>query len=229
MTPTGNQLCDGVQRRFSDYLDGTISGREMQTIGDHLESCASCSQEFASWRGMQSMLTAVGSAKAPVDLGLKLRLAISHESALRQGRSLHQLGMRWDNFLRPALVQVSAGLAGAVALIGGIIMLVGLAAPQAVQANDEPLGAVTAAHYLYCEAGQQPVVTEQDMTIVIEADINSAGRVYDYTIVSGPTDEATQAQLRDQLLVQVYEPARVFGEPVRGRVLITFAGVSVRG
>ena len=140
------------------------------------------------------------------------------------------LSLRWDNLLRPALLQVSAGLAGTVALVGSIAMLLGVvAAPQAVLANDEPLGAMSSPHFLYSASHLQPVLTAQDATIVVQADVNSAGQVYDYTIVSGPADSATQAQVRDQLLLEVYEPARIFGEPVRGQVLITFSGVSVRG
>jgi len=30
-------------------------------------------------------------------------------------------------------------------------------------------------------------------------------------------------------MLQVYEPARMFGEPVRGQVLVTFSGVQVKG
>ena len=42
-------------------------------------------------------------------------------------------------------------------------------------------------------------------------------------------DDATVRQVRTQLLLQVYEPARAFDEPIKGQVLITFSGVSVKG
>jgi anti-sigma factor RsiW len=215
---------------FSEYLDGAVSGREMQAMSGHLETCGDCEAEFTAWRGVQQVLGTAGAVKAPDDLGMRLRLAISHENAKRQGRWWNNLQMRWENMLRPALVQASAGLAGAVVLIGGIGLLIGVVAvPQPVLANDEPLGAMTAPHYLYSAVPEGPVTTSEDTTIVIEAKINSAGRVYDYAIVSGPQDAATEEQVRDQLLLQVYEPARVFGQPVKGQVLITFSGVSVRG
>lgn len=223
-------VCAAVRESFSGYLDGAISGREMQLVAGHLEVCGSCDAEFAAWRGMQQVLTSVGPVKIPAELGLKLRLAISHESARRQGHWWDGLSVRWDNLLRPALVQFSAGLAGALVLIGSIAMMLGMvAAPQAVLANDEPLGALSSPHYLYSTTHLAPVATSEDTTIVIQADINAAGEVYDYKIISGPTDATTDAQVRDQLLLQVYEPARVFGEPVHGQVLITFSGVSVRG
>jgi anti-sigma factor RsiW len=223
-------VCAAVRESFSGYLDGAISGREMQLVAGHLDACADCHAEFTAWRGMQQVLASVGPVKVPAELGLKLRIAISHESARRQGHWWDGLSVRWDNMLRPALVQFSAGLAGALVLIGGIAMMLGMvAAPQAVLANDEPLGALSSPHYLYSTTHLAPVVTSEDTTIVIQADINAAGEVYNYKIISGPTDSQTDAQVRDQLLLQVYEPARVFGEPVHGQVLITFEGVSVRG
>ena len=222
--------CHQVREMFSEYLDGAVSGREMQALSSHLEACGECEAEFAAWRKVQQALGTVGPVKAPTDLGLRLRLAISHESARRKGHWWDAVASRWDNMLRPALVQASAGLAGAVVLIGGIAMLIGVVAvPQPVMANDEPLGALTSPHYLYSAAHLEPVMTSEDMTIVIEANVNSLGQVYDYTILSGPKDAGTDAQVRDQLMVQVYEPARVFGEAVKGQVLITFSGVSVRG
>lgn len=225
-----NRSCDQIQTGFSDYLDGVMSGRAMQATAAHLKSCAPCTAEFAEWRAMQHVLSGTGAAKAPADLGLKLRLAISHESARRTGHWWDSLSVRWDNILRPALLHTGAGLAGAVALIGTIIVLVGVvAAPQSVLAHDEPLGAVTSPHYLYSSAPSLPVITPEDTTIVIQADLNAQGTVYDYTILSGPQDANVESQVRAQIMLQHYEPARVFGEPVRGRVLITFAGASVRG
>lgn len=220
--------CLQVRKSFSSYLDGAITGREMQDIAAHLDLCAECRDEFDAWRGLQRVLETVGPVKAPEDLRLKLRLAISRENARRTSSWADSFTVRWENHLRPMLVQVSAGFASALVLVGSLVLLIGVvAAPQAVLANDEPLGALTAPHFLYSAARLQPLATHSDSTIVVEADINDAGRIFNYTILSGPVDASTATQLRDHLLLQVYEPARVFGQPVRGQVLLTFSGVSV--
>jgi outer membrane biosynthesis protein TonB len=73
------------------------------------------------------------------------------------------------------------------------------------------------------------IVTGHDGIIVVEASVNSEGKVYDYRIVSGPESQAVQDQVVDQLLTSVFQPASVFGAPVRGRVVLTFSGISVRG
>jgi hypothetical protein len=227
MTP---QICKKCQSSFSAYLDGAVNGQQMQQIAKHLEACADCAREFAALRTMQQSLVALGPAKAPADLGLRLRLAISHEQARKRSSWLDTVSLKWDNAVRPLLVQVSAGFAGAVIFIGGIGLLLGMVAvPEPVMANDEPLGAMTAPHYLYSTVSPSAIVTDHDSVIVVEAYVNEQGRVYDYNIVSGPEDPAVHSQVVDQLLMSVYEPASVFGAPVRSRVILTFSGISVHG
>ena len=222
--------CNKIRAGFSDYLDGAVSGQRMQEIASHLETCDGCGRDFADLRGMQQSLALLGPAKAPADLGMKLRLAISHEQAARNSSWTDNLSLKWENAVRPMLLQVSAGFAGSVALVGGIMLLLGMvAAPEPVMANDEPLGAMTSPHYLYSATSPQAIVTGQDSAIVVEAYVNAEGRVYDYNIVSGPEDAAVQTQIVNQLLLSVFEPARVFGAPVRSRVVLTFSGISVRG
>ena len=222
--------CSVIQASFSFYLDGAVSGHEMQAIASHLEICYECSREFTELRAMQQSLSGLGSLKAPQDLGMKLRLAISHERARSRSNWLDGLSLQWNNAVRPMLMQVSAGFAGTVVLVGSIMLLLGMvAAPEPVMANDEPLGALTAPHYRYSADVPRPIVTGRDATIVVEADVNSDGRVYDFRIVSGPDDPAVRVQVTGQLLQGVFEPARVFGAPIRGRVVMTFAGISVQG
>jgi hypothetical protein len=132
--------------------------------------------------------------------------------------------------VRPFAVQFTAGLAGTIALGGSIMLLLGMvAAPQPVLANDEPLGALTAPHLLYSMVSPGDIVTAHDTTIVVEAAVDAAGRVYDFKIVSSPQDEAVRTQVADQLLGMVFQPASAFGVPIRGRVVITFDGISVHG
>jgi len=105
------------------------------------------------------------------------------------------------------------------------------AQPETVQATaDEPLGNLTAPRFLYLSSvvgdSQIGVVSGP---VVIEAYVNGAGQVYDYRIISGPTDEATRAQVENLLLWSRFEPARRFGQPIPGLAVLSFSGVSVRG
>jgi len=228
-------MCATVQSRLSDYLDGAVSGQEMQEIARHIqgspsaEGCAHCAHELAAWRTTQNALAVIGPAKPPADLALRLRVAISQQNARRNSRLIDRLSLAWENTVRPLFVQVSAGVAGSVVLVGGIMLLLGVvAAPQPVLANDEPLGAVTAPHYRYSAVLPQAIVTPQNTTIVVEACIDKFGRVYDFNIVAGPQDDRVRTQIASQLLSSVFEPASAFGVPIRGRAIITFSGISVR-
>jgi hypothetical protein len=228
--------CAKFQARFSDYLDGAIGGHEMLEISRHIEGfegragCGGCSRELAAWRQTQDAVSTLRPLKAPTDLALKLRVAVSHEHARRNSRLLDRLSLAWDNAVRPLLVQVSAGVAGSVALVGGIVLLLGaVAAPEAVLANDEPLGALTVPHYLYSTVSPEAVITPHDTAVVVEALVDATGRVYDYTIVAGPDDQAVRNQVASQLLDYVFRPASAFGVPIRGRAVVTFAGISVHG
>jgi len=64
---------------------------------------------------------------------------------------------------------------------------------------------------------------------VVEAYVNGEGVMYDYRIVSGPNDAATRAQIEKLLLTSRFDPARFFGQPVRGLAVLSFSGVSVKG
>lgn len=234
--------CTEIQACFSAYLDGAVSGHEMLDISRHIEGfeddangssvvgCSACARELAAWRITQNALSKLGPAKAPADLALKLRIAISHEHARRNSRLIDRLSLIWDNAVRPFVVQLSAGLAGTLVLVGSAVLLIGMAAaPQEVLANDEPLGAVTAPHYLYSTVSPGAIVTAHDSAIVVEASVNTSGLVYDFTIVSGQEDQAVRTQVANQLLGSVFQPASAFGVPIRSRVIVTFAGISVRG
>jgi len=224
--------CNTVQARFAEYLDGRLSGREMQHIATHLEDCAECAQEWVSLRQVQSLLAGLGPVAEPEDLLLRIRVAISQERARKRQSPFHAWNLAWKNTVGPFLLQASAGFASAVLLLGTVTVLVTMfAQPEHAQASrDEPLGSATPARLLYQSRG----VGENEIgaisgPVVVEAYINGQGEVYDYRIVSGPTDDVTRSQVENLLLFSVFEPARFFGQPVRGLAVLSFSGVSVRG
>jgi len=224
--------CNEVQTKLTEYMDGRLSGREMQLIAAHLEKCRGCAGERTSIEQMQSSLSALGPVPAPEDMLLRIRVAISQERARsRQGR-FHAFNLAWRNTVGPFLLQAAAGFASAVLLMGTVIVLVSMfAQPESAQATaDEPLGMATAPRFLYLSSvvgGNQ--IDAISGPVVIEAYVNGQGQVYDYRIVSGPTDEVTRAQVENLLLWSRFEPARRFGQPVPGLAVLSFSGVSVRG
>lgn len=240
--------CKSTRDRFSAYLDGALTGVSMQQVAAHLESCSECRNEFAGWRAMQEALSDLGPAKAPPELALKLRVAISQEQSRTPRQALARWQVRWQNTMAPFLLRASAGLASAVLLLGTAAVLVGaFATPEPVEARDAPPNAATSPRFLYSmpassTPGAYPVVSAQEVSasvrpgtienaspLVVEAFVNRSGRVYDYRIISGPDTPASRAQIENLLLFSVFEPAQVFGEPVRGVAVLYFSGISVQG
>ena len=228
--------CSSVRARFAEYLDSRLTGREMQRMTKHLESCARCANDFEAEQRMLRVLASLGpvsgEAKEPEDMLLRIRVAISQERAQRHRSRLDRWEMVWRNSVGPFLLQLSAGFASAVLLLGSIGLVVGMFAhPEHASAQDEPLGSATAPKFLY-NSGATPDVDQIGTVngpVVVEAYVNGSGRVYDYRIVSGPTDQQTRAEVENLLLFSVFEPARFFGQPVRGLAVMSFSGVSVRG
>ena len=224
--------CNEVQARFTEYMDSQLTGREMQRVAAHLEDCRECAREWASLREAQASLAALGRVPEPEDLLLRIRVAVSQERARSRRSPFQGWNLAWRNTVGPFLLQASAGFVSATLLLGTLIVLVTMfAQPETAQAYpDEPLGNATAPRLVYLPSavGKNEIGAESG-PVVVEAYINGSGQVYDYRIISGPSDEATRSQVENLLLFTVYEPARFFGQPVRGLAVLSFSGVSVRG
>lgn len=223
--------CSSVRGQFSSYLDGAVTGVAMHSIAAHLESCAECAADFAAWRTTQQLLTGLGPAKLPADLALRLRVAVSQERARTARQSLARLQVRWQNTFAPLLLQVSAGVASAVLLIGTVALLVGtFAVPEPLQASDAPLAMASSPRFLYSTfQSTGSAMARRGQPLIIEAYVNGGGRVYDFRVLSGPDDARTREQIENMLLFSVFEPARAFGQPVNGLAVLSFSGVSVHG
>jgi len=224
--------CSQVQSCLTEYLDGRLTGREMQEIDCHLRDCRACAGEWRSLRELQTALAGLGPVEEPADLALRIRVAVSQERG-RSRRSIFTVwDLAWKNTVGPFVLQAGAGLLSAVLLLGTIVFLITLfAQPETAAATpDEPLGDATAPHLLYyANAEGKNQADDINGPVVVEAYINDSGEVYDYRIVSGPTDATTRSQVENLLLLGRFAPARLFGQPVRGLAVLQFSDVSVRG
>lgn len=223
-------LCTNVEAQFSDYLDGAVSGVAMQRIASHLRDCQACTDDFEAMRSMQAVLSSLPPVKAPSDLALQLRVAVSNERARTPRNLWSTLQVSWKNSIAPLLLQASAGFASTVLLLGSVALLIGMfATPEPLAARDVPLGMASNPRFLYNSVEPAAVpIGGRDNPVIVEAYINGVGQVYDYRIVSGPNDANTRSALDNLLLFSRFEPARFFGEPVRGMAVLSFTGVSVR-
>src|ERR1700730_2252723 len=92
--------CVQVTPLLSGYLDGAVTGKEMRALYQHLGNCDLCRRKFAGLRHTQLLLAKFARPKAPGDLSLKLRLAISREAARPRHPYLEHLGVHIENTLQ---------------------------------------------------------------------------------------------------------------------------------
>jgi len=215
--------CPAIRSQFSEYLDGAVSGAEMHSIAAHLQSCDPCAAEFAESRHLQSLLSGIGPAKAPADLGLRLRVAISQERARTTRRRLDRWQVYWDNSLAPVLARGAAGLASAAILLGALALMVGtVAAPPTVAANETAAESTSTPRFLYT-VGSTDSSSAFRRPVVVEAEVSKSGRVYAYRILSGPQSRAVREQLDNFLLMSHFTPALFYGIPVPSRAVLSFS------
>jgi anti-sigma factor RsiW len=220
--------CETTRAEFSAYLDGAVSGLAMAGIARHLEACEPCAAEFAELRAVQRVVSELGTAQPPANFQQKLRVAIETERERGAHLSLTgKFGLAWTKWLSSATYRFAGAVAAALVLAAGLGWM--FAAPISVQANDDSLSHLVAPRYLYSEVPPQPIVLGREVPILVDAQVDTQGRVYDYAIVVGPQDADVRLRVEENLLASVFKPATVFGVPVRGHVVLTYTGVSVRG
>ena len=178
-------------------------------------------------------LRALAPVEVPADLSLRIRLALSHERVRAErrlgGRLLHWLQAFREHALKPIALQLGVAATALVAVCAGAVVLGAVTPQQAVRANDIPLAGFSAPRYLYSIAGEQRVGSIDGEPLIVQAMVDRSGRVYDYRVLSGTLDQAAESALRQRLVTGVFQPAKVFDEPTRGTVVLTFADVVVRG
>lgn len=223
-------LCRTIRAQFSDYLDGNMTGVAMQSVARHLNRCRPCSAEFEQWRGVQQSLATLSPMRPPSDLELRLRVALSQAHSKTPSNLLASWKVRWENSVAPFLLHASAGLASSLVLVGTMTFLIGAFAAQPAAARDEPLGMASGPRFLYSTVeANAGTVSGKGAPVTVEVYVDQQGRVYDYDILSGPSDAGTRAELETLLLSSKFEPAHWFGQAVRGVEVMSFAGVSVQG
>src|ERR1700675_3122374 len=102
--------CAEIKKLFSPYLDGRVSGSEMRALTRHVAQCTGCEREYVAMQRTQQLLASLGPKKAPADLALKLRLAISREAAHTRRPRFEGALVRWENALNAFMVPATAGL-----------------------------------------------------------------------------------------------------------------------
>jgi len=219
--------CVQAKSLLSPYLDGAMSGKQMHALTEHLDACACCRQQYLLLCQTQQLLMKVGRRKAPDDLALKLRVAISREVAQSRRPYFDGLRIRLGNALNAFMVPATAGLASAVVTFG---LLMGFfALPLQANNPDIPLMFYTAPQLQQSAFGMTPDAIKGE-SLIIEAYVDSNGRVQDYRVLSNPTETTDlPPQVKNMLIFTTFRPATTMGRPTAGTAVLSFSKISVKG
>jgi hypothetical protein len=201
----------------------------MHALKRHLDQCAACSREYAATERTQQLLASLPPKKAPADLALKLRVAISRETAQARRRRFEGLLVRLENALNAFMVPATAGLVSAILFFGLLLGFFALPAELQASSGDVPLMLYTGPQ-LETSAFGTSLGNMGDDAVVIEAYVDANGRVQDYRILSQPDDaKAVLPQLKNLLIFTTFRPALSMGRPTTGTAVLSFSKISVKG
>ena len=221
--------CGEAKKLFSPYLDGRVSGTEMRVLRRHMEQCPRCSRDFASLEDTQQLLMRIGPKKAPADLALKLRVAISREAALARHRRYEGFLVRLENAVSAVMVPATAGLVSAVVTFGLLLGFFALPSQLQASSGDVPLMWYTSPQLEQSSFGTS-LGNFGDDSVLIEAYVDANGRVQDYRILSQPEDDLSLLpKVKNMLIFTTFRPAMSMGIPTAGRAVISFSKISVKG
>jgi Putative zinc-finger len=221
--------CAETKQLFSPYLDGRVSGSEMHALTRHMKQCSDCTREYAATQRTQQLLAGLGAKKAPPDLALKLRLAISREAAQKRRPRYEGMLVRLQNAMNAFMVPATAGLVSAVLFFGLLLGFFALPAELSASRGDVPLMLYTAPELEQSAFGTS-LGNVGDDALVIEAYVDANGRVDDYRILSQPDDaKDVLPQLKNLLIFTTFRPALSMGRPTPGKAVLSFSKISVKG
>jgi anti-sigma factor RsiW len=219
--------CKQAKAISSSYVDGAVTGVEMKGVSDHLAACVDCRKEYQLLAKTQEMVASLGRVPAPPDLALKLRVAVSQEAAKTLRYRWSGIALRFENAMNAFMFPAAAGFLSAVVFFG---LLIGMfAVPASLRAADDvPLGLYTPPQL--ADSPFRVTVGNAEDALVVDAYVDANGRVQDYRIISAPAGaDKVLRQLDNMMIFTTFRPATSFGLPTSGRVVVSFANVSVRG
>ncbi|MBZ5646232.1 MAG: zf-HC2 domain-containing protein [Acidobacteriia bacterium] len=220
--------CTDIRSLFSSYLDGALTGGQMQKLSEHLEGCPACTADYTELRRTQQMVAALGRKRPPADLALKLRVAISREAALRRQRAWNRWSVRLENALNGFMIPATAGLVSAVIFFG--VMIGFFALPSSVSAADQEVPIFYTPPQLATVPVEPGIANAIPESLVVETLVDAKGRVQEYRIISGPKDASHYTtQLDNVMIFTTFRPATSFGRPTVGRAVVSFAKINVKG
>jgi hypothetical protein len=214
------ETCSEIRSHFSDYLDDRCAREAVRSVRFHLGFCAACREELERMQAVQAELRALPRRRVPPDLALRLRVRVSHQL---HRNLLGRVWVRCENALQPLLLPASGGVLTAI-IFFGLIMGTQFVPPST--SPDVPLGIYTPPRV----RALAPInFNTGDQSVVLLTQIDAAGRVMSYRVLSGQLPPQLSHDLDRIIYFSLFDPATAFGKPTDGQVVLSLRRITVRG
>ena len=224
--------CLTSHRGLSEYLDGWGTDDERREIERHLSSCLHCAERADEYAQVRSCLRRLPARRPSAQLATQLQVLASRESLRKRKRlSLAHTVSEWygglqlsmKNLMQPLALPVVGGLVSTVVLFA--MLMPDLAYEVHPVHNDIETSVFTQATV----KDVTPIgLSDSDITVDLKVDEN--GRMLEYRVVSGDSllrDESLRRRLENNLMYGQFNPATQFGQPVAGKLRVTFRSSTI--
>jgi len=212
--------CLEIRSHFSDYLDDLCTQEDRKSIRYHLSFCDVCREQLEQWQSVQEELRALPRQQVPPELALRLRVQMSR----RLHRNLFSaLWVRVENALKPLLIPATGGVLTAV------ICFCLFMGSRVVPITDDPDVTVQILQPARVQQFAPIDFNTGDNGLVLLTQINAAGRVKGYRVLSGQGSPELMQHLDRMVYFSSFQPATMFGKPTDGQVVLFLRRITVRG
>jgi hypothetical protein len=202
----------------------------------HMEDCRACLQQLRQMREVRSTLRRMPVRVPPKSLNTRLRVVASRELVRQKSRaSIPAMWADWrttfqlwsQNLMRPLAIPTAGGFLSAVVLF--CLLPLGMISPslalQVANITDVPTA-------LYTEASIKSIspVGFADEDVVVELTIDDQGQILSYTIPNCPhilQSPGIRRSIESSLLFTKFTPATTFGQPMSGKLRLSFRNSSI--
>ena len=218
----------GLHRRIASFCDERFLAHRNGRLD---------SDDAAAVADLKSALRTLPRRMPPMDLSIRLQIIASRESRRRRVRSSwaamwnavrQDLRLWANNLMRPLAIPTAGGFISASLLFGILAPSLAIPTVSARTTNDVPT-------VLYTQASVKnflPIGFEGNDDLVVEITVDENGKLVDYTIPhSGNGSTRLHRNIENQILFTEFTPATMLGQPMAGKVKITFVSshIDVKG
>ncbi len=216
--------CKKILKMLNEYIDDALEWRDSELIDLHLRNCSGCADHLFKMQSVQRLMRQLGRAEPPRDLDLKMKILASKQA---QGAHPFRIFVRFGDFLRPIAIPAASGVVLTFLCFVLLLSIFFAGVNLNASGRDIPSGIFTEPRPQLLYVSQFVQLENFCMIrepVLLEAEVAQDGKVLDYTILKGPSDELTVKSLDQFLYFEVkIDPATLFGRPTQGKVVLSLS------